>query len=403
MKTLTVIIVIFLILSSCQKEPLVVPDSNQGNSSSGYLIKTETVNAVPFGIIADISFLGSEQVDGNTTFFYQVISGTKPSLSHWNLLILPAELGEGVEEVVILECSELYQQGKDGSLKKHNRELADLYWLIFDQGYSDDEVRTVSFTLEGIWFEGDVGGIAKGGKVFEEAVITGAVQVKPWSCGDPIPDERDGQGYATVQIGGQCWMAKNLAYLPFSTFPSIDSYTEPAYYVFDYFGNDKLEAINEVSFQIYGVLYNEIAAQTACPPGWSLPNDEDWLELERLLGMDESEIYVLGGREFGPGYRATGSVGNKLKATNGWSFNAGINSFGFTAIPGGSKIGGGEIPDFYFIDQGHDAYFWTSTSYDIDRNYFRYISSQEGISRGVLELNYGLSVRCIKEWNHLIE
>ncbi|MFA7050012.1 MAG: prepilin-type N-terminal cleavage/methylation domain-containing protein, partial [Patescibacteria group bacterium] len=35
-----------------------------------------------------------------------------------------------------------------------------------------------------------------------------------WTCGDDFTDERDDNIYPTVQIGDQCWFAKNLAYLP---------------------------------------------------------------------------------------------------------------------------------------------------------------------------------------------
>jgi hypothetical protein len=31
-----------------------------------------------------------------------------------------------------------------------------------------------------------------------------------FSCGQPLTDTRDGRTYATVELGGLCWMARNL-------------------------------------------------------------------------------------------------------------------------------------------------------------------------------------------------
>ena len=66
-------------------------------------------------------------------------------------------------------------------------------------------------------------------------------------------DDRDGQTYATVEIGDKTWMAENLNYSPQGS---------------DYLQTDK-----------YGILYPFNTAVTICPDGWRLPTDEEWGEL----------------------------------------------------------------------------------------------------------------------------
>ncbi|MFA7050321.1 MAG: prepilin-type N-terminal cleavage/methylation domain-containing protein, partial [Patescibacteria group bacterium] len=54
-----------------------------------------------------------------------------------------------------------------------------------------------------------------GGIIMGSSGNTGGGEGVPtWSCGDDFTDERDDNIYPTVQIGDQCWFAKNLAYLP---------------------------------------------------------------------------------------------------------------------------------------------------------------------------------------------
>ena len=50
----------------------------------------------------------------------------------------------------------------------------------------------------------------------------------------------------------------------------------------------------------YGRLYNGYTAadeRRLCPNAWSVPTDEDWMELEMALGMSESEQTPLAGAE----------------------------------------------------------------------------------------------------------
>jgi uncharacterized protein (TIGR02145 family) len=96
-----------------------------------------------------------------------------------------------------------------------------------------------------------------------------------FTCGDLLIDSRDGQSYATVQIGDQCWMAENLKYLPSVVGPYAASTSEPYYYVYGYYGNNVNDAKSTNNYQTYGVLYNWPASFDACPVGWQLPSDDE--------------------------------------------------------------------------------------------------------------------------------
>lgn len=147
------------------------------------------------------------------------------------------------------------------------------------------------------------------------------------SCGAPLVDARDGRTYPTVDLGGRCWMGRNLDHgMPVpDARPSDAARVEKSCY-----GN------RPGSCDTYGGLYTWEEAQGACPAGWSLPSREDWEALARHLGVDRA--------------------GERLKATRDHvpPFD-GTDEVGFTALPGGAGFRGS------FGRQGHWAVFWTAT------------------------------------------
>lgn len=136
----------------------------------------------------------------------------------------------------------------------------------------------------------------------------------------------------------------------------------------------------------YGVLYNYTAALTACPAGWHLPTDEDWMKLEKALGMSDSETDQ-------SGWRQSGSVGKKLKAKNLWIDEGnGINSALFRAVPAGTRTTGGNLSP-----TGVSCGFWSSNENDSQENWHRRIYySTDGIKRDRGSRSEGFSVRCTK-------
>jgi len=217
-------------------------------------------------------------------------------------------------------------------------------------------------------------------------------------CIDP-----NGRSYKTIQIGGQIWMAENLAYLPAVSPPGTGSDTEKHYYVWGYNGTNVTDAKKEANYTTYGVLYNWPAVmnganssnsvpsgvQGICPQGWHLPSDAEWKVLEKYLGMNESDAdNTLS--------RSSGSVGGKLKeaGTSHWiTPNTGANnSSGFTALPGGGRfdVGG-------FDHLGNYTYFWSSTEDGSSKAWYRRLNYfHDGVYRDYYFRRSGFSVRCLK-------
>jgi uncharacterized protein (TIGR02145 family) len=194
----------------------------------------------------------------------------------------------------------------------------------------------------------------------------------------------EGADYPTVQIGAQCWLAKNL-----DVGVKINTGT-------DMQNNDIIEKYcyndDDAMCSLYGGLYqfNEAlqyiitpGARGICPVGWHVPSDLEWIALE---GFADSQYEPEDPIWYYPDWRGF-DAGDNLKASSGWNGN---NQYGFNALPGGAFTGG-----FSYLES--HSFFWTSDNITFGA-IARLLRGQDNLSGRLGEDDsYGLSIRCIKD------
>lgn len=201
--------------------------------------------------------------------------------------------------------------------------------------------------------------------------------VSGFTCGDLL--SYGGEDYATVQIGGQCWMAENL-----NIGTMITGVTSQA-------NNGIVEKYcysdNMANCSIYGGLYqwNEMmqyttleSSQGICPTGWHLPSFLDWLILDGALPSpdkasrlaDNAALWTDGPLDGSPHFATTG----------------------FNALPAGYRSTNGA-----FYSQNGFTNFWTSSEGGgtPGNSGFFFFSTEFALGTGNKALGY--SVRCVKD------
>lgn len=169
-------------------------------------------------------------------------------------------------------------------------------------------------------------------------------------------DKRDGQEYATVEIGDQVWMAENLNFR-----------TEHSWY----YDNDSSSYAAK-----YGRLYTWEDASKACPVGWHLPSDEEWKALEKFIGMSFDVLDIAGYRD---------SIAYKIKPGGATGLNLDF---------GGYRMMWGDGSFHYARDYGD---YWTNTRSGQVESWYRNVSRfQNTIYRNRINTAIGNSVRCVK-------
>jgi len=166
-------------------------------------------------------------------------------------------------------------------------------------------------------------------------------------------DERDNQVYKWVKIGTQTWMAQNLNYK-----------TATNSWVYN----------TDDHHNLYGRLYSFDVLLQACPKGWHVPTDTEWMQLEKYLCLKYDEAGLLGSR---------GDIADKLLPGNSNGFNI---------------LYGGWYNNNNFTGIGKSAYFWTSTGYGQPIAIRVFKKGKQGIYRNTINREAGLSLRCVKDY-----
>lgn len=194
-------------------------------------------------------------------------------------------------------------------------------------------------------------------------------------------DPRDGHNYRWVRIDKQIWMAENLAWLPDEIPPTNNT----GYQVFSDKKNRDKPLRQLTYYQDYGVIYQYDVALNACPPGWRMPLDYDWLKLESFLGINKDQLMLEGPR---------GEHGNLLKADSIWEcYLPEINNTGFSAKPSGYY----DNKKRSFFEIGKSTTFW---SVEVNKNTIwcrTLMIKKVKIERFKAPKQHAYSLRCIKE------
>jgi len=231
-----------------------------------------------------------------------------------------------------------------------------------------------------------------------------------FTCGTSTVSDIDGNAYATVLIGTQCWTVTNLKVTKYddgtaipdqtSISPSRNWGTLQTGARTDYTGATGIPS-GQTYVSTYGYLYNWYAVKgiatagsttykNICPTGWHVPTDGEWTSLIQFTVPTETVSATATGNQ-------SSNAGGKLKSqgTAYWnSPNTGAtNESGFSALPGGYRYRDGS-----FYDIRDYAFFWSATEGGSSDAWYRFLYfSDSYVLRYGDSKSVGGCVRCLRD------
>ena len=201
-------------------------------------------------------------------------------------------------------------------------------------------------------------------------------------------DERDGQIYRTVKIGGQTWMAENLNYADSANYPSMlgrNWCVECDIYGRYYSWSATIDSVYwSKKGNVCGYLYSEDdseitsvcnlpdTVQGICPEGWHVPNENEWKTLAEVVDGNPKKILAKGMWE---NTKATDELGMSLLPAGFYSSRASSAS---------------DVHSIALFWSSTDASHWEAVEFYVLR-YEAHVNTND------LRKTAGKSIRCIKD------
>ncbi|MBQ7811514.1 MAG: hypothetical protein IJ394_03035 [Bacteroidales bacterium] len=213
--------------------------------------------------------------------------------------------------------------------------------------------------------------------------VKGGIDGSVTGTGISVNDDHvtvDGNNYYYVRIGALDWFRNNL----------LTGQGGAAY------------ANVEVMADVLGKFYCHDDALAACPEGWRLPTEEDWLSLAKELGSEAGKYELI------PDMASKLMVDVYFNGNQMWEYWPEVgektNSSRMSVIPAGfANLGVRESDGSYRDVESNGVYeyatFWTADKADDGMAYYRYlICDQAGmmIGKGDPEA-FGANVRCVRD------
>lgn len=209
--------------------------------------------------------------------------------------------------------------------------------------------------------------------------LTGLVQSER-----SIFDDRDGQTYPYVTIGSLDWFSRNLSYtgtgVPYMDSPAMHTLFG-RYYTWD-------EATGGISGEGLGN-----GPQGACPPGWSVPTNEDWVDLAAAVSGNPDIQFT----DEWAGIAPLVSADAYFREERMWPYspaNGHTNETGWNAIPTGVS----QFKGLDYIGVNAFGFWWSATQKDGQQAFYRYqhYDSDKFPMNNVDKNSIGATVRCVR-------